>query len=422
MTENNSQPSASDAEPTDATAASELPMGVALTPFDEAYQQDPYAVLKQAQATNRSYFDSEFRRVFVTDHAAVKKVLRDRDMWSDPRKASQDSFSAMFRPDQRDDQREPSMLFLDDPQHKRLRNLVNKAFTPAAVEKLRPRIREIAQELVSGIESDPFDIVAHVAAPLPAIVIAEMLGIEEANIANFKAWSDTSTATFFNPFRSEDDLAAGAEAGAKLDALFREQIRLRRDNPGTDLTSAMVLAREGDDTLSDDEIVSQCNLLLVAGNVTTTDLIGNGLKALMENPAQLELLRSKPELMANAVEEMLRFDSPVTQSGRIADKAMEVAGCPIHQGGSISVSLAAANRDPLVFEDPDTFNIEREDTSHQSFGGGRHFCLGAPLARVEAQEAIAAILARFGALSMHSFDYRTTPGFRGLNELWLAAQ
>lgn len=399
-----------------------LPMGVALTPFDEGYQKDPYAVLRRVQATARSYFDSEFRRVFVTDHAEVKRVLRDRDMWSDPRKASEDSFSRMFRPEQRQEQREPSMLFLDDPQHKRLRNLVNKAFTPAAVEKLRPRIREIADGLVGGINSDPFDAIAHLAAPLPAIVIAEMLGIEEADIANFKTWSDTSTATFFNPFRSEEDLAAAAEASANLDAMFREQIKMRRANPGTDLTSAMVLARDGDDTLTDDEILSQCNLLLVAGNVTTTDLIGNGLKALMENPKQLQQLRDRPELMANAVEEMLRFDSPVTQSGRIANADMDIAGCPIHRGGSVSVSLAAANRDPLVYENPDDFDITREDVSHQSFGGGRHFCLGAPLARVEAQEAIGSLLARFASLSMEAFEYRTTPGFRGLNELWLKAE
>lgn len=420
MRDNESNPAAPDTSQ-DAAEKSALPMGVALTPFDEGYQKDPYAVLRRAQAADRSYFDTEFRRVFVTDHAEVKRVLRDRDMWSDPRKASEDSFSRMFRPEQRDEEREPSMLFLDDPQHKRLRNLVNKAFTPAAVEKLRPRIREVADRLVREIDSTPFDIVAHVAGPLPAIVIAEMLGIEEADIAKFKAWSDTTTATFFNPFRNEDDLAAGAEAGANLDALFRHQIKLRRENPGSDLTSAMVLAREGDDTLSDDEIVSQCNLLLVAGNVTTTDLIGNGLKALVENPEQLQRLRDKPELMANAVEEMLRFDSPVTQSGRIANEDMDIAGCPIHQGGSVSVSLAAANRDPLVYENPDKFDVERHDVAHQSFGGGRHFCLGAPLARVEAQEAVAAILAHFESLSMESFEYRTTPGFRGLNELWLRA-
>ena len=168
----------------------------------------------------------------------------------------------------------------------------------------------------------------------------------------------------------------------------------------------------------------QCDLLLVAGNVTTTDLIGNGVLALLQHPDQLARLRADPGLIENAVEEMLRYDSPVTNSGRIAHADMELVGCPVHKGESLSVSLAAANRDPAVYPEPDRFNIERQDTHHQAFGGGRHLCLGAHLARLEAQEAILGLLDRFPdlKLSARGFVHHAIPSFRGMSECWVSAR
>ena len=165
----------------------------------------------------------------------------------------------------------------------------------------------------------------------------------------------------------------------------------------------------------------QCNLLLVAGNVTTTDLIGNGTRALLENPEQWQKLRDQPELIKNAVEEMLRYDSPVVNSGRIADRDISIGGCPVHKGESLSTSLAAANRDPAVYPNPDAFDITREDTHHQSFGGGRHLCLGAHLARVEAQEAILGLIRRFPNLSLspRGYTHHAIPSFRGMSECWV---
>lgn len=396
------------------------PTGVKLTPFDDAFLNDPYAIWQEARAFGPAYPDPDFGRLMVTDHDEVKRVLRDRAMWSDPRKAAEDSFTAQFRERLTRDNRQPSMLFLDDPDHKRLRSLVNKAFTPAAVETRRTHIAEVAHRLVEGLTPEGFDLIEGLAGPLPAIVIAEMLGIDGADYASFKAWSDASTAAFFNPFRTSEEEAAAADAQANLDALFRREIERRRASPGDDLTSAMVTAREGDDALTDDEIVTQCNLLLVAGNVTTTDLIGNGTKALLEYPEQLTKLRVEPDLLENAVEEMLRFDSPVTQSGRIANRDLKVGGCPVRTGHNVSVSLAAANRDPNVYPNPEAFDIARDNVAHQSFGGGSHFCLGAPLARVEAQEAVRALLARFSELAIEGYEYRRLPGFRGLTSLRLS--
>ena len=256
-----------------------------------------------------------------------------------------------------------------------------------------------------------------VAAPLPVIVIAEMLGIDTRQQDDFKAWSNAVVSAFFNVMRSAEEAEIAASAQAALDACFRTAIAKCRAAPGRDLIGAMVQATDDGDSMNDDEIVMQCNLLLIAGNVTTTDLIGNGVRALLENPNELAKLRVRPDLLENAVEEMLRFDSPVINSGRIANRNIEVHGCPMHPKQSIGVSLAAANRDPSVYPEPDRFDIERADTHHQSFGGGRHFCLGAPLARAEAQETIRALLNRFPVLKpAGEVRYRAIPGFRGLAE------
>lgn len=394
------------------------PTGIALTPFDERFREDPHAVLDEVRRkTPAIMYDDAFKQWFVTRHDDVKQILRDRDMSSDPRKAEEGSFVRMFVADGE----VPSMLFLDDPDHRRLRGLVNKAFTPKAVERMRMRIREIADDLLDEVDADEFDLMSALAAPLPVIVIAEMLGIDANDHARFKACSDVWVSAFFNPFKGEEEQAAANSAQAELEELFRQQIAARRVRSNEDLIGAMVTAEEAGDSLNDDEIVGQCNLLLVAGNVTTTDLIGNGVKALLGHPDQLAKLRSKPELIERAVEEMLRYDTPVTQSGRVADREMAIEGCPIHRGQSVSVSLAAANHDPDVYDDPHRFDIEREDVHHQAFGGGRHFCLGAPLARVETQEAMNALLHRYPklAVSPRGYSYRTIPGFRGMTELWL---
>lgn len=397
-----------------------LPSGVELTPLDEAYRDNPYPTLHTLRNAAPVFADPEFRNVIATRHEDVQKILRDKAMLSDPRKASEDDLSRRFAPEE---DREPSMLFMDDPGHRRLRNLVNKAFTPRSVDAMRPRIREIVDMLLSDISVEEFDLIDTLAAPLPSIVIAEMLGIDANKHHDFKEWSDISTDVFFNMFPTEDQIATAEKAGEELNALFATEIEKRRHTDSDDLIAAMVRAEEKGDSLTTDEIVSQCNLLLIAGNVTTTDLIGNGVKALLDHPDQFEKLKTNPNLIENAVEEMLRFDSPVVNSGRIAPQDMEIGGCPVHKGQSIGTSLGAANRDPSVHPNPDQFDINRNNIHHQSFGGGRHFCLGAPLARAEGQEAIRGLLAKFPNLrhSARGFAYKAVPGFRGMSEFWLRA-
>ena len=408
----------------DATGAEEetpLPGGLRLTPLDDDYRDDPYPILAELRRRAPVHWDRDFHRFVLTRHDDIEGVMRDLSFWVDARKSSEDDW---FRRAEMMQDREPSMLGLDDPEHRRLRLLVSRAFTPRAVEQWRPVVHQVALELLDAVEKSgepEFDLVQALAAPLPAIAIARLLGVDPAQQADFKRWSEASVEAGFNPFASEEQKAAAERARQALDACFRGEIEKRRAHPSDDLIGKMVLAEEEGDQLTEREIVTMCNLLLVAGNVTTSDLIGNGVRALLEHSDQLLLLQRRPELLPNAIEEMLRYDPPVTQSGRIAPRDIEIGGVPIRQGQSMTTVLAAANRDPDVYPDPDRFDIEREDAHHQSFGGGAHLCLGAHLARLEAEEAIGGLLGRFPRLraSDRSFTYKRVPGFRGLADYWV---
>lgn len=400
-----------------------LPKGIQLTPFDQKFRDHPYEVLASLRERSPVLHDDQFNRWYLTRFDDVRQILRDKDMSADPRKANPTSYVARIAAltGTAQGNSAPSMLFMDDPDHRRVRGLVNKAFTLKAVEALRPRVREIATGLLAQIADTEFDLMTSFAGVLPVIVIAEMLGIDPADRDSFRRWSEVSVAAFFNPFRTPEQSEAAMQAQQELNAYFQRMIELRRAAPRADLISDMVHAEEAGDHMTDQEIVTQCNLLLIAGNVTTTDLIGNGVKALLDHPQELAKLRARPDLINNAIEEILRYDSPVTNSGRNVQRELSVRGCPMQLGDSITVSLAAANHDPEANPDPQRFDIERADIQHQSFGGGKHTCLGAPLARVEAQEGITALLQRFAKLqpAPRGLKYRAIPSFRGMSEYWL---
>jgi len=399
-----------------------LPQGIALTPLDEAFRTDPYAVLKRIQTATPVHEDTELKRFIYTRHDDVKAILRDSKFWSDPRKGNPGTFMRELLGRGLRDDEEPSMLLMDEPGHRRLRSLVSASFTPAAVEKWRDRTRVVVKQVLDRIDSTEFDLINDFAGPVPTVVIAELLGINPSMHDKFKYWSDESVKVSFNPFASDEERAVGDAAGKSLEQFFMKEIEARRNNMGDDLISDMIRAEMDGDKLAVDEMVRQCNLLLIAGNVTTTDLIGNGMKALLENPDQLQLLREDPTLIKDAVEEMLRYDSPVVNSGRIADRDIEIAGCPVKKGESLNTSLAAANRDPDVYPNPDKFDITRTDNHHQSFGGGRHLCLGAHLARIEAQEAILGLLRRYPNLTISDkgYTYHAIPSFRGMANCWVS--
>ena len=395
-----------------------VPTGMELINLNEEFREDPYGVLKKLREREPIHHDTELSRYVFTGYDHVKSILRCPDYFTDPHKAREDSFARFLI---REPDAEVSMLLADEPEHKRLRNLVNAIFTPKAVNAWRDRILEVIEAHLDKIEGPEFDLVADYAGPIPTVVIAEMMGIPVERHTDFKLWSDTVVQISFNPTPTEQQWVEGTGAADKLSGFFAEQIAERRANPGPDLISQMLAAEVEGERLSEQDIINQCNLLLVAGNVTTTDMIGNGVKALLQHPEQLAKLRANPELVGAMAEEVLRYDSPVVVSNRITHDDIEISGCPIRKGESMMVSLAGANRDPAVYQNPDSFDIEREHIPHQAFGGGRHHCLGASLARLEGGEAILRLVQRFPnlAISDKGYGMAAIPSFRGMSYCWL---
>lgn len=402
----------------------DLPQGLELTALDESFRADPYPILKRLRDHAPAYLDPAPRRVFITRHDDVKTLLHDKDIFMDPRKANPGTFSREVIAGSAGFADPPDMLFLDDPDHQRLRSLVSGSFRPKRVESWRASIREVANSVLDGIQESEFELISRFAGPVPVVVIARMLGIDEQHYQQFKGWSDLVVLTGFNPAPTTEQTQRAQEARSALDDFFFQQIEYRISHPGDDLISDMIRSEQEGETLTHDEIVKQCRLLLVAGNVTTTDLIGNTVKALLDHPEQMKKLRENPSLIVNTIEEALRFDSPVINTSRIADRDMSVSSCPVQKGESLHLSLAAANRDPEFFANPDTFDIEREGLQHVAFGGGRHLCLGAHLARIEAQEAISALLERYPTLRYgdRGFFHHSIPAFRGMKEFWVSTQ
>jgi len=398
-----------------------IPLGLRLTPFDEEFRRDPHPRLKDLRELCPVHRDSEFNQVVISSEESAREIIRDHSLGVDPRKANPEDSVQQFRPP---DDSEPSMLFLDDPDHQRLRKLVAPSFAPRKVEAKRPMIREIAENLVAAIQPDhkgEFDLIDALAGPLPAVAIAKILGIDPALQNQFKEWSETASAAFFTGALDPSLQEPGAAAVESLRELFAQEIEHRQGGGADDLIGQMVHAQEDGDRFTKEEILTMCNLLLVAGNVTTSDLIGNGVRILLQHPQQLAVVQENPELLPNAVEEMLRFDPPVTVTGRITPEVMDIKGVEVGARESMTVMLSAANRDPAVHREPEKFLVDRDDPQHLSFGGGAHFCVGSHLARIEAQEAIGALLARFPRLELvsGSEEWKQVPGFRGMAKVLL---
>jgi cytochrome P450 len=317
------------------------------------------------------------------------------------------------------------MVLSDPPDHTRLRSLASRAFTPRSVEGMQPRIEAIADELLSAFDpSGPVDLMESYANQLPVMVIAEMLGAKVKNRRQFKRWSDDFLLLISGSGRPPAQIALRSSVSMYfLQRFLRRLIRERRANPSGNILDNLIAAEEGGDVLTEQELVSNTTLLLIAGHVTTTNLIGSGLLSLLQNPEQMELLRERPELMPFAVEEFLRFESPLQFTARVAGEDLEVNGHPVESGRMVVLGLGIANRDPEQFPHPDELDITREPNRHLAFAGGAHFCLGAALARMEGQIAIQAVLRRFPGmrLSEGPVVWGKTGTLRGLERLtvWL---
>jgi cytochrome P450 len=387
-------------------------------PFDREFRANPYPYFP-------ALLDGPPRRVnlfmpttVVARYDDVSTVLRDSERFSVRRpeiltRARIDPFDGA-----------PTILTADPPVHTRLRRLVNKAFTPSRVRQLEGRIREIADDLLNSCEGDTeLEAMSGFANPLPVIVIAELLGVSPDDHESFKQWSNDLIGSFGR------DLATGPSpegiaAKASLRNYLARAIEERRSNPADDLIGALVTARDESEALTENELLAFVVLLLLGGNETTTNLIGNGLLALARNPEQQQRLRQDPRLLPKAIEEMMRYDPPVQMTVRTPLGATEIGGTEIDADCLVFVLIAAANRDPAQFPHANTFDVGREPNDHLSFGGGIHFCLGAPLSRLEGAIAIDAVLKRYSRLALadpdENLEYRGSIALRGLRALRLS--
>jgi cytochrome P450 len=314
------------------------------------------------------------------------------------------------------------MLNKDGDEHRRLRRLVTKAFTPKMVERLRPRIQEIADGLVDGVEArGEMDLVEELAFPLPITVIAELLGIPVADRDRFRLWSNA----IMTPALTAEEMARAGDLMSQFVAYLRELFERRRGTPGDDLISALLQVEEGGDWLTEQELSSMVALLIIAGHETTVSLIGNAVLVLLQHGDQRAELERDPTLIAPAIEELLRFDGPVERAlNRWAAQDVELGGKTIRRGEGIIVILGSADRDPARFRNPNVLDFTRDDNKHVAFGRGSHYCLGAPLARLEAEIALTTLFRRLPGLRLavpvDELSWRPVPLFRSLVTLPVA--
>jgi cytochrome P450 len=369
-------------------------------PLDPAFRDDPHPALRRLRERD-PVNQAPFGLWRLTRYRDVLRLLREAnagvrrsDGTLPPVPGPETPASAL---------RGGFMLQQDPPAHTRLRRLVSKAFTPRAIEGLRPRIEQIVTECLDAAEKkDGMDVIADLALPVPSMVICEMLGVPLADRERFTLWTAEATHGLAAAIAPPDVLQRAASAALALSDYFRALIAERRKALTGDLLSAMIRAEEAGDRLSADELLSQAIGLLIAGFETTIGLIGNGVRALLQHPAELARLRARPELLPTAIEECLRFEGPILLTVRILHEDTEFGGRTIPKDATVMALLAAANRDPEVFPDPDRFDVGRTPNDHLAFGGGAHFCLGTHLARLEGGLAIGALVRRFPKLSLES--------------------
>jgi len=403
-------------------ALPETPVDLIFNPWVPEIHANPYPVYRRLQQEDPVH--KPFPGVWILSrHRDVAALLRHPDVSSDRRNSPvYEEFVKALPVEPDEGALTPSMLFLDPPDHDRLRRLANKAFTPRAVERLVPRIHQVVTELLDRAEErGEFDVIADLAYPLPVTVISEMLGIPEEDRERLRAWSLDLIYTL-DPMLSVEALARAQRAGAEFRSYLRELIAGRRRHLGDDLLSGLIQAEDQGQQLTPQELVATCVLLLVAGHETTSSFIGNGMLALLRHPDQYARLHDDPALMRSAGEELLRFDSPVQLTGRLVLRDAQIAGQRVQAGQDVVALVGAANRDPEVFAEPDRLDLGRTDNGHLAFDGGIHFWLGAPLARVEGGTAIASVVRRFPALGLATDEpvWRDTITLRALSSLPVA--
>jgi cytochrome P450 len=390
--------------------------------LDPEVLANPYPLFRRLRTEDPVHWDPFLHTWVVTRYADVLEVLHtfSADRTHTPEKLNAMGLSEMTPVAQL---MVKQMLFMDPPQHTRLRKLAAHAFTPARVAVLRTHIREIVGQLLDKVESrHRMDVIADLAEPLPAIVTAEMFGVPVTDWERLKGWTADFAEMLGNFQHNPDRAPRMLRTAQDMTAYFHDAIRQQRDQPREGLVHSLMTAEVDGDRLTDDEVVATCIVTMVGGQETTTNLIGNGVITLLRHKEELQRLRGDLSLIPSAVEEMLRYESPSQHTGRLAPEDRELGGKVIRKRQAVMAVMAAANRDPERFPDPDRFDICRQDNRHLAFGYAAHFCFGATLARVEGQEAFDALLRRMPDLRLEPrpLVWRNNSGLRGVTALEVA--
>jgi cytochrome P450 len=412
------------AKPKDFLMSTTIDETLSLTNLSKgAIRADPYPFYALLRSQDPVHWDEEMGFWVLTRYADISSV------YNDPRFSRARGLACGFErlPEAEQKIAQPvyhalskTMFYSDPPYHTHLRGLVNYAFTPASVEQMRPRIQRVIDDLLGRVKGrGQMDIIHDLAYPLPILVIADMLGFPAEERARFKEWSDDLFAILGSVPHAPELMERAARSLAEMTRYITALSEARREQPKDDLLSALVAVVEQGERLTQEELVANVSIFLSAGHETTSNLIGNGLLALLQHPDQLQKLRHRSAWAASAVEEIMRYDNPVQIAYRSAAEDVEIGGKLISKGQLVNSVLGAANRDPERFSDPDRFDITRDEGRHLGFGLGIHFCIGAPLVRLESQIAFTTVLQRFPELKLavDDLEWQEQPIFRGVKAL-----
>ena len=373
------------------------PLIGAYNPFLPEYRRDPHVTWKKLRENSPVFYSRGFGAWMVTRHEDVSTLLRDPAVTADRSETAIMRFTKWANrnePEFRDFMQQ-SLLVREGAEHRRLRGLVSKAFTPRRVAELRPRLESLAETILDDAAArGKMELVEEFAYPFPVVAIAEMLGIPAEDRRQFHGWT-SDLVQLLDPFQGKEGAEPMRRATRELYAYFRPLLAARRVEPRDDLMSAMIQAEDAGTQLDEGDLLALCTLLLAAGHETTANLIGNSVVALLRNPDQRKRLQEDPALFRTAIDEFLRYDSPIQWTDRALAADTQIAGQSMRRGQMVAIGLAAANRDPEVFDDPDRLDLSRDPNPHLAFGHGAHFCIGSQLARLEAEIALSALLTRF---------------------------
>lgn len=398
-----------------------LPEGNQLTNRDEYYRNNMNEVLDSLREAGPAYKDNIFQRWIVTAYKSARDVFKNITACGrDWEVAAEGTWGKTVSPRNG----KFGMVDEDGEKHRRLRSLVSKTFTPKYILPLRPKLESIADQLINQVKDlHSFDFVQKIAAPFPTIIMAEILGVAKEDQEKFKRWSD-EWVHICDPDITPEMHKMATAANLALVDYFTKTVQARYEERKDDLISRLIHDGDEDERLSLQEVATICLQLIVAGNITSADLIGNGLVALLQNPEQMEKLRAHPELINKASEEMLRFDPPVTEIPRFCAENINIDGLKIEKGQTITLNLAGSNRDPKAYRCPHKFDIEREELAHHAFGGGAHYCLGVHLARLEIEVIFTKVLNAFPVLKLadQELQRKTIPTFSGYKKIIVLTQ